>query len=320
MKSSSDGLNGSPDAGYSLICDGFKTVKQFETEPSLIAQLVNIHCTTLNIDAMNTLISRCGINRQNAEQLLFDLDKLDLKTGMGHARDGDTLMFRELFEKFMTGGNFNSYEKEMIMEMFKSYFPGYPKEEISIESIKFLLSGFFEIDKEILMGKLNFLLDVWPFLYQDYACFLKHEARVKALYSKPYWALEQEIQELKDEASNTPAQYLISPILFEPYTVVCNRTKVANVESEIDAAKLTLALHIYKNQTGAFPDKLEQLAPGILKEIPVDPISGKPFEYQKTDGKFKLSSVWLKEKTEQDRKRQEQNRREQKKRNRTIQK
>ena len=99
MKSSSDGLNGSPDAGYSLICDGFKTVKQFEAEPYLITQLVNIHCTTLNVDAMNTLIFRCGINRQNAEQLLLELDKLDFKKGMGCARDGDTLMFRELFEK-----------------------------------------------------------------------------------------------------------------------------------------------------------------------------------------------------------------------------
>ena len=76
------------------------------------------------------------------------------------------------------------------------------------------------------------------------------------------------------------------------------RIKTANIESEIDAAKMTLALHIYKNQTGAFPDKLEQLTPGILKEIPVDPISGKPFEYRKTDGSFSLSSVWLKEKHE----------------------
>ncbi|MFA6478598.1 MAG: hypothetical protein WCV67_09795, partial [Victivallaceae bacterium] len=54
------------------------------------------------------------------------------------------------------------------------------------------------------------------------------------------------------------------------------------------------------------PDSLEQLAPGILKAIPVDPVSGKPFEYRKTDGTFKLSGVWLKEKQEQDRKRQEQ--------------
>jgi hypothetical protein len=83
------------------------------------------------------------------------------------------------------------------------------------------------------------------------------------------------------------------------------RIKTARIESGINVAKLTLALHIYKNQNGAFPDKLEQLAPGILKKIPVDPISGKPFEYRKTGGSFTLSNVWLKEKAEEHKKEQE---------------
>ena len=76
------------------------------------------------------------------------------------------------------------------------------------------------------------------------------------------------------------------------------RLKVARTESCIDAAKLTLALHIFKNKFGSFPNELKVLAPDILKEIPVAPISGRPFEYRKTDRSFELSSVWLKEKQE----------------------
>ena len=104
------------------------------------------------------------------------------------------------------------------------------------------------------------------------------------------------MNELSSETSNFSRRYFISNLTFP--LLIAFRTKTANIESEIDAAKLMLALHIYKNQNGAFPDKLEQLAPVILKEIPVDPISGKPFEYHKTDGTFELSSVWLKEKRE----------------------
>jgi len=51
------------------------------------------------------------------------------------------------------------------------------------------------------------------------------------------------------------------------------------------------------------PDELKELAPDILKEIPVDPISGKPFEYQKTESSFTISSVWLKEKEQEKRNR-----------------
>jgi len=54
---------------------------------------------------------------------------------------------------------------------------------------------------------------------------------------------------------------------------------------------------------GMTRDELKELAPDILKEIPVDPISGKPFEYQKTESSFTISSVWLKEKEQEKRNR-----------------
>ena len=298
MKSSAEGLNGNPDAGYSLVLGGFKTIKQFESEPFPVSQLVNMACTSQNIDAMTALISRYGISRQNAEQLLSELDQFDFEASMIHAMDGEILICRDLFEKFMTGHKFDSIEKGMIMEKLEFYSPPYPKEGMVIVGVKFFLSAFFNIEKEILLGRLNFLLPVCPFFYQDDAYYLEQEVKIRMLYSKPYWIVEKEMKELNDESSNTPPQYLISAILFEPYRMVSYRTKTANIESEIDAAKLTLALHVYKNQHGVFPDTLGQLAPEILKDIPVDPISGKPFEYRKIDKAFTISSVWLKEKEE----------------------
>jgi len=283
LKSSSCGLNGNPEAGYSLICDGFKTIKQLESDPFLISQLVNIALTTINIEAMNSLISRYSISSQTAGQLISGMGKINFNIAMAHAMGGELLLNKDFLEKTITG---------------KSKIPDY----LNDNSLRVFIEKY----------------GPWPFLYQDYACYLRMTFKIRMLFSQPYWLAKRQIEKLENESKNAPSGYLFSNITSVSFSALMGKT--ARIESDIDAAKLTLALHIYKNQNGAFPDKLEQLAPGILKEIPVDPISGKPFEYQKADGKFTLSSVWLKEKAEQDRKRQEQNRREQEKRNRNIQK
>ncbi|MEI8244800.1 MAG: hypothetical protein WCI51_03155 [Lentisphaerota bacterium] len=259
IKSSSDGLNGKPDTAYSFILDGFKAIKQFESEPFLISQLVNIACADINLDAMNALISCYGISSRSAGQLLSELDRIDFKKGLSNGMRGEIILSGEIIRKLME----EHWQKDT--DTWK-LIPG-PK----------------------------FLNMIWPFFYQDYANCLAQMNRIIDLNSKPYWAVQNNVKELENDEKSFNYNFMTKNLTIG---LVSARTKVARIESEIDAAKLTLALHIYKNQNGAFPDKLEQLAPGILKEIPVDPISGKPFEYQKTEGKFTLSSVWLKEKAE----------------------
>lgn len=263
--SSSNGLNGNLDAGYSLIRDGLKVIKQFENEPFLISQLVNIACMAVNLGDMNALVSRYGISTQAAEQLLSELSKIDFMRGMSTGMNGEIMLSREILKKFMA-----EYE----------YKPGSPE------------------TYELIPGP-KFLSKVWPFFYQDYACCLAQMSKIRDLNDKPYWAVQNKVKELENEGKHFSYSYMTRDMTIG---LIYARTKVANIESEIDAAKLTLALHIYKNEHGAFPDKLEQLAPQILKAIPVDPISGNPFEYQKTNGKFTLSSVWLKEKEERQKK------------------
>jgi len=265
IQSFCEGLDGKPESGYRLLCDGFKTINQFKSETFLIPQLVGIACTSINIIGMNELISRYGITEPSAQQLLVELEKLDFNQAMIHGLDGDIMIWRDdVFERFIRGEKVPCIDKLV----------GYP---LSTD----------------IRNMISYGSEIWPFFYQDYAYYLERMNKIISLCKKPYWTVENEMKELKNE--NKYLEYrLITKLLTNELVNI--RIKTANIESEINAAKLTLALHIYKNEHGAFPDRLEQLAPEILKEIPVDPISGKPFEYQKTDGKFTLSSVWLKEK------------------------
>lgn len=54
--------------------------------------------------------------------------------------------------------------------------------------------------------------------------------------------------------------------------------------------KIGLALKIYKCEHGKYPASLQELAPAILPEIPVDPLDGKPFGYSVKNGNFILTS------------------------------
>ena len=264
MKSSLDGLNGNPEAGYNLILAGFSTIKQLESNSFIFSQLVYMGCVSRSIDAMNSLIFRYGISSQSAEQLLFELDKFDFKTRMSNATNTEIVIQREFFEKF-------------IYKRYKLY----------------------DLDEVIIMGMPKLLIAIWPFFYQDYAYYLEQQVQVRTLYFGQYWLMEKELKELSDISCYYPISKMLLPYM--PNV----RLNVARTESCIDAAKLTLALHIFKNKFGSFPHELRVLAPDILKQIPVDPISGKPFEYHKTDGTFTLSSVWLKEKAGEDKKEQE---------------
>jgi len=67
--------------------------------------------------------------------------------------------------------------------------------------------------------------------------------------------------------------------------------KKTALEAEILAAKAGIACKIFQNRHGIFPEKLSQLVPDILSEVPTDPFSGKPLIYRRTPSGFIVYSV-----------------------------
>ena len=127
---------------------------------------------------------------------------------------------------------------------------------------------------------------LYPFIYQECASYIESWLKNYALYDKPYWQIKTQLEKIKNEKShmslmNNPVNYLF------PF-----RIKTARTNSLIDSTKIILALHIYKNKHGKFPDKLDALVPAILKKIKVDAVSGKAYSYKKEGKYFKLSGFY----------------------------
>jgi hypothetical protein len=58
-----------------------------------------------------------------------------------------------------------------------------------------------------------------------------------------------------------------------------------------DAAEVVIALELWHRRHGAWPDRLDQLVPDLLPQVPPDRIDGQPLRYVVRDGKPILYSL-----------------------------
>jgi len=73
--------------------------------------------------------------------------------------------------------------------------------------------------------------------------------------------------------------------------------KSATLQAEVDLATVACGLERYRLAHGAYPDRLEALAPQFVGKLPHDVIGGQPLHYRTTDaGKFVLYSIGWDEK------------------------
>jgi len=65
----------------------------------------------------------------------------------------------------------------------------------------------------------------------------------------------------------------------------------SRVRAHIDLARTALAIERYRLTTGKVPERLEELVPQYLKEVPIDPFDGNPIRYHRTEPGYRLYSI-----------------------------
>jgi hypothetical protein len=59
----------------------------------------------------------------------------------------------------------------------------------------------------------------------------------------------------------------------------------------LDLARTALAIERHRLATGKVPERLEDLVPQYLKDVPVDPFDGRPIRYKRTEPGYRLYSI-----------------------------
>jgi hypothetical protein len=67
--------------------------------------------------------------------------------------------------------------------------------------------------------------------------------------------------------------------------------KEAMLEAIMLTSRAGLACRLYKSRNGRYPESLEELVPGILAEIPIDPFTGKPLVFRREGEGFIVYSL-----------------------------
>lgn len=90
-----------------------------------------------------------------------------------------------------------------------------------------------------------------------------------------------------------PAVWRSLESLPDPYTLQQGRELWLQY---LESCRLTLALKLFRDREGRWPDRLDELVPRLLDAVPVDPATGRPFGYSRVGDGWRLTTPgggWL---------------------------
>lgn len=265
LKAEMEILTGQRDAAWETVLSGMRLSSQMKTEPLLISQLLYIACDNIFFDFMEYNLPKYGISGGQAEKLMTELapEKTAYAQSMKKAIDAERICLGSWVFERISSGKLSLTEFNMLNGTTN---PSYAKSYIT--------------------SKLMFLYR--PLAKKDYMEYLKIIERFKAEYNQPYYKIMTASNKNDAEMFNSLPKYCILTKTICP-ALQSVRKKAAEIETRSREMRIRLALEGYKNFKKSYPEKLEQLSPQFLPEIPISEMTGSPFKYSMEKGGYKIS-------------------------------
>jgi len=86
----------------------------------------------------------------------------------------------------------------------------------------------------------------------------------------------------------SPSDFLLLPAFDHG---ILNHFRLAELYVRKSHAELACLLELYRLEHGKFPEVLEELCPGFIASVPIDPFDGLPMKYRAEDGTYSIYSV-----------------------------
>jgi len=231
-----------------------------EEEPILLSYLVKNVIDWISIRRIEDFLnSDFYITDEECKSLISLIEQKD--TSMKKAIEGEFLEFFQMYKS---------------PEFFFMYTPS-QEETIKINPVQAIP---FKI----------YLFYYWKIIgTYDFSFFTKNLITVIKTVEKPYYIVKREKRKEKYETFD----FLKHPVnLFFSFLGVSSLSRTKGIyDVYLNCAKIFLALRIYKNKYGKYPEKLQSLVPIILPSLPLDPFSGKNYIYRKKKNGFIIYSV-----------------------------
>ncbi|MBP7705908.1 MAG: hypothetical protein KA243_01550 [Candidatus Aminicenantes bacterium] len=169
--------------------------------------------------------------------------------------------------------------------------------------------AFVEVGAYLLEGDLGDLGSVWegrhwwhkiaiwlarPLVKRDLRRSLPSYEFLEAQAKLPYYQCRDALRARDEELQSKPWYAIASKMMIGSAEAAFMKT--AKTEAITLASRTGLACRLYKSRTGHYPQTLDELVPGLLSEVPIDPFTGKPLVYRREGEGFIVYSLGSNEK------------------------
>jgi hypothetical protein len=247
---------------------------------SLVEDLVAIAVGGIACDNTVTLLDHGKLSPEQAREVMRDLASLPAFKGIGRSLDeGERLWAIDAFLRTGTTGG---------AELFGQLGSG------GDESAGLALD-IVSLDWNVVLRETN----EWYDRMAAAANSPDHAERVAAL-SRVESAIEQRIEEARSPGSlfasaisRRQRSKLVSGMMLALFLPALQAATTAEdrANTTLELTRLAAALAVFRAEHGAYPQKLDELVPGVLDQLPVDFNSSKPFMYQPDGAGYLLYSI-----------------------------
>jgi hypothetical protein len=153
---------------------------------------------------------------------------------------------------------------------------------------------FLEAGEYLLKGSLADLGSIWegppwrekfglwifrPLVKRDMRRSLPSFEWLEAQAKLPYFQNREALRSRDNDIREVPWYGFLTKMMIGGAEPVFMKT--AQIEAIMLASRAGLACRLYKSRTGRYPERLEELVPALLPEVPIDPFTGKPLVYRR---------------------------------------
>jgi len=232
--------------------DGLRSVHLFLGEPFLINRLVSLAILKRQMLSLNTIVRNADIDPERLEYLLLLLDSMPLR------------------ETFLS-----------ILEWERVF--GFGLFDIIVRQNKDIIKTPFAF----INRSLSWLLR--PLVNETALFNLGLLELAEPAFRLPYFESKEDREQYKKKIESIPRRYRLFGDVAPHFSATF--VKETDREADLAVARVGLACRIFKSRSGRLPDRLAELSPDILKEIPIDPYTGASLIYKKNDDGFIVYSI-----------------------------
>jgi hypothetical protein len=225
--------------------------RSFGDEPFLISQLVRIACVTMACGEIQRVLAQGESTDADLAEVQKALALEDRHPTLAVGLRGERAVVDDLLTKMEDG-------RIPLKEMFSPGLPDMPEGM----SWRVWLLGFSKSD-----------------IRRDHARLLDIQTGMVEAARLPAHEQLAEQRKIDAEIRSLPRDAILARLLMPGIAKVAEACR--RKQAQVRALLVLVAVERYRMKNKTWPDKLDQLKPGLLAEVPLDPYDGKPMRYGK---------------------------------------